>query len=246
MTASHHLPQSKKKLERTKKVLQLATASYIVLLLLMSTFDMIELAMVVQLGAIGLGLTACGSGAAKVSIGWTEHSQQSSCCEVGRKVLVINMQRACTHLIVVRMSNSGRYPTRCHLTPPPLPPFLPPSLSLKLCNTLRALGESSASIADTVFKVSRSMGISLCEWRHRRSSVSCVALGICPPPPCSSIRSGAVSLTSCSPTRFFDEVKFNEGPRQTHASLASADFTRTPLDRCIIHAPEYSFRAMAY
>ena len=61
--------QSKARLERTKKTLQLGTASYIVLLLLMSIFDKIDLAMVVQLGAIGLGLTACGSGAAKVSIG---------------------------------------------------------------------------------------------------------------------------------------------------------------------------------
>ncbi|CBN76188.1 expressed unknown protein [Ectocarpus siliculosus] len=52
-------------------------------------------AMTVQLCAVGLGLTACGSGAAK------------------------------------------------------------------LCHTLRGLGENSANIADTVFKVSRAMGISL-------------------------------------------------------------------------------------
>ena len=61
--------QSKKKLERTKRFLQLGTAVYIILLLLMCMFDNIDLAMVVQLGAIGLGMTACGSGAAKVSIG---------------------------------------------------------------------------------------------------------------------------------------------------------------------------------
>ncbi|CAM9198385.1 unnamed protein product [Ectocarpus sp. 12 AP-2014] len=55
----------------------------------------LKLAMTVQLGAIGLGLTACGSGAAK------------------------------------------------------------------LCHSLRGLGENSANIADTVFRVSRAMGISL-------------------------------------------------------------------------------------
>jgi len=64
-----HFWQSKKRLERTKKFLQLGTAFYIILLLLMSTFDNLDLAMVVQLGAIGVGMTACGSGAAKVSCG---------------------------------------------------------------------------------------------------------------------------------------------------------------------------------
>ena len=39
----------------------------------------------------------------------------------------------------------------------------PPRFLLQLCNTLRAMGTTSASIADTVFKVSRSMGMSLCE-----------------------------------------------------------------------------------
>lgn len=34
----------------------------------MSVFGQQDLAMVVQLGAIGAGLTACGSGAAKVSV----------------------------------------------------------------------------------------------------------------------------------------------------------------------------------
>lgn len=48
-------------------MLQLGTALYILLLLLMSAFENLDLAMVLQLGAIGVGLTACGSGAAKVS-----------------------------------------------------------------------------------------------------------------------------------------------------------------------------------
>ncbi|CAN0124928.1 unnamed protein product, partial [Ectocarpus fasciculatus] len=60
-----------------------------------SSLSRSKLAMLVQLCAIGLGLTACGSGAAK------------------------------------------------------------------LCHTLRGLGKNSANIADTVFKVSRAMGISL-------------------------------------------------------------------------------------
>ncbi|CAM9559967.1 unnamed protein product, partial [Ectocarpus sp. 4 AP-2014] len=60
-----------------------------------SSLSRLKLAMTVQLGAIGLGLTACGSGAAK------------------------------------------------------------------LCHTLRGLGENSANIAETVFRVSRAMGISL-------------------------------------------------------------------------------------
>lgn len=58
--------QSKKKLERTKRVLQFGTILYTILLLLMSTFGHKDLAMVAQLGAVGVGLTACGSGAAKV------------------------------------------------------------------------------------------------------------------------------------------------------------------------------------
>lgn len=65
------VPQSKKRLERTKTLLQFGTALYITLLLLMSMFGQLEYAMVVQLGAIGVGLTACGSGAAKVSVGAT-------------------------------------------------------------------------------------------------------------------------------------------------------------------------------
>ena len=61
--------QSKKKLERTKRVLEVGTGLYTVVLLLMSVFGQKDLAMVMQLGAIGVGLTACGSGAAKVSVG---------------------------------------------------------------------------------------------------------------------------------------------------------------------------------
>ena len=48
--------------------------------------------------------------------------------------------------------------------PHPSPyPCLSLSSPLQLCNTLRAMGKSSAGIADTVFQVSRSMGVSLCK-----------------------------------------------------------------------------------
>lgn len=56
-------------MKRTKKVLQLGTVAYVALLILLCLGDKHDLAMVAQLGAIGLGLTACGSGAAKVSVG---------------------------------------------------------------------------------------------------------------------------------------------------------------------------------
>jgi len=58
-------------------VLQLGTGLHVVLLMLMSVFGHKDMAMVVQWGAIGVGLTACGSGAAKVSVGVSPCFQQA-------------------------------------------------------------------------------------------------------------------------------------------------------------------------
>lgn len=123
-----------------------------------------DLAMVVQLGAIGVGLTACGSGAAKVSAGVSrvfnepaDHDKESTTsrsCQYAATVLP-NRERPANGSTVSKEPNLDTHAGRSN----------PRSLSSlpQLCNTLRALGASSACIADTVFKVSRSMGISLCE-----------------------------------------------------------------------------------
>lgn len=62
--------QSKNNMKRTKKVLQLGTFSYEILLLLMSAVGHDDVVKLVRMATIGLGLTACGSVAAKVSV-WT-------------------------------------------------------------------------------------------------------------------------------------------------------------------------------
>ena len=75
MTTHHHsriddtapFPwQSKKRLARTKKILHLWTGFYISLLLLLCISDRWALALILEMVAIGVGLNACGSGAAKV------------------------------------------------------------------------------------------------------------------------------------------------------------------------------------
>lgn len=56
-------------MKMTKKVLRLTVAIYLILLLLMSEGGHHDLAMLVKMCAIALGLVACGSGASKVSVG---------------------------------------------------------------------------------------------------------------------------------------------------------------------------------
>lgn len=153
-------------------MLEVGTGLYTVLLLLMSVFGQKDLAMVVQLGAIGVGLTACGSGAAKVSVGVSRvFNQPVDCGKECTGTIVSSIRYAATVLVLPvreRPANGPqsskapqtKYFNAHRLLPPSLPLFSP----VQLCNTLRALGASSASIADTVFKVSRSMGISLCEY----------------------------------------------------------------------------------
>lgn len=56
-------------MKTTKKMLRLTVAIYLVLLLLISEGGQHDLAILVTMGAIALGLVACGSGASKVSVG---------------------------------------------------------------------------------------------------------------------------------------------------------------------------------
>lgn len=62
------LPQSKTKLNRTKKMLQLGAGLYIITLLLLGTTGHVEFAIVEEIFSIGVALNACGSGATKVSL----------------------------------------------------------------------------------------------------------------------------------------------------------------------------------
>lgn len=60
------MSQSRVRLKRTKCALEVATASYVLVLVLTCVFSRIEHAMVLNLGALGLALVACGSGAARL------------------------------------------------------------------------------------------------------------------------------------------------------------------------------------
>ncbi|CAM9465946.1 unnamed protein product, partial [Laminaria digitata] len=58
--------KSKRKLEATKKALEAATVLYMAMLAVLCVFDRLGEAMTVHLMVLGLGLVACGMGAAKL------------------------------------------------------------------------------------------------------------------------------------------------------------------------------------